>query len=305
MLVDEYQDTNAIQARIVAKISAVHQNLLVVGDDAQSIYAFRGADVRNILDFPTMFPHARTFKLLTNYRSTPEILALANASLSHNEEQFQKELVGTRSNGEKPALIPCQSARQEAQYVAEQILALRNEGTALQNIAVLFRASSQSQQLELELLKRDIPYEYRGGQKFFERAHIKDIVAFLRVAQNPQDEPAWLRVLGLQTGIGATTASRMAAAMQKCETFPAVVHATHRLPGKAKEGWEAFCGIARAVTAAAPSPAAMVRAIAQSSYQDTVEREYPNWRHCLRFEPQEIAPLLERIAAQAKLGKES
>lgn len=281
VLVDEYQDTNAIQARIVAAISSAHQQLLVVGDDAQSIYAFRGANVQNILQFSSMFPGARTFKLLTNYRSTPEILALANASLAHNEEQFQKELVGTRGNGEKPALIPCQSARQEAQYVAEQILALRNEGTALANIAVLFRASSQSQQLELELLKRDIPYEYRGGQKFFERAHVKDVIAFLRVAQNPKDEPAWLRVLGLQTGIGATTAASIAVAMQVCDAFPQVVDTQHRLPGKAKEGWAGFCGIANALIAASPAPAAMVRAIAQSSYQDLLEREYPNWRERL------------------------
>jgi DNA helicase-2/ATP-dependent DNA helicase PcrA len=282
VLVDEFQDTNAIQARIVERLSQVHRNLLVVGDDAQSIYAFRGADVQNILNFPKAFPNATTFKLLTNYRSTPEILELANASLSHNTEQFQKELVGTRASGDKPSLIPCQSARQEAQYVAEQVLALRNEGTALANMAVLFRASSQSQQLELELLKRDIPYEYRGGQKFFERAHVKDVVAFLRVFQNPQDEPAWLRVLGLQTGIGGTTAATIATAMQRCPAFSSAVDvAPARLPGKAKQGWEAFCDIARDLIKAAPAPAAMIRAVAQSAYQDMLEREYPNWRERL------------------------
>lgn len=280
VLVDEFQDTNAIQARIVDKLSSAHRNLLVVGDDAQSIYAFRGADVQNILNFPGRFPDAKTFKLLTNYRSTPEILELANASLEHNKDQFEKELIGTRDNGEKPALVPCQSARQEAQYVAEQILALRNDGTALQNIAVLFRASSQSQQLELELLKRDIPYEYRGGQKFFERAHIKDTLAFLRVFQNPQDEPAWLRVLGLQTGIGATTAANLAVVAQQCSALPALISSAEpaRLPGKAKEGWETFCDITRGIIKAAPSPAAMIRTLAESAYQDTLERSYPNWR---------------------------
>lgn len=283
VLVDEYQDTNAIQARIVQCLSGVHRNIVVVGDDAQSIYAFRGADVRNILAFPTLFQGARVFKLLTNYRSTPEILDVANQSLSHNEGQFEKELTGVRPSGEKPAIVPCASAREEAQYVAEQILQLRDQGTALANMAVLFRASSQSQQLELELLKRDIPYEYRGGQKFFERAHIKDVLSFLRVYGNPQDEPAWLRVLGLQTGIGATTAATLAVEARNFQGLATVLDAdmTRFLPGKAKSGWKEFCDMARAMEEEGPSPSAMIRAIAASTYQESLEREYPNWRERL------------------------
>jgi DNA helicase-2/ATP-dependent DNA helicase PcrA len=283
ILVDEFQDTNAIQARIVSRFASIHRNLLVVGDDAQSIYAFRGADVRNILAFPKAFDGARVFKLLTNYRSTPEILEIANETLKNNVDQFEKDLTGIRPAGEKPCVIPCASAREEAQYVAEQVLQLREQGTALANIAVLFRASSQSQQLELELLKRDVPYEYRGGQKFFERAHVKDVLAFLRVYQNPNDEPAWLRVLGLQTGIGATTAANLALEIRTFGDLPKIIDAnvTHLLPGKAREGWKEFTDIARGMNEEAPSPSAMIRAIAESQYQELLEREYPNWRERL------------------------
>ncbi len=283
VLVDEYQDTNALQAKIVERLGSIHGNVLVVGDDAQSIYAFRGADVRNILSFPDLFSNARVFKLVTNYRSTPEILEIANETLRQNVSQFEKDLVGVRASGEKPSFIPCASSREEAQYVAEQILQLRSQGTALANIAVLFRASAQSQQLELELLKRDVPYEYRGGQKFFERAHVKDIVSFLRVQANPQDEAAWLRVLGLQTGIGATTAATLAAEVRSLETLSRIVDAdvSHLLPGKAREGWKEFTDIARGMGEEAPAPAGMIRAIAESRYQDLLEREYPNWRERL------------------------
>jgi DNA helicase-2/ATP-dependent DNA helicase PcrA len=210
-------------------------------------------------------------------------LDIANETLRHNSAQFEKELVGIRPAGERPALVPCQSAREEAQYVAEQVLELRNTGTALANIAVLFRASSQSQQLELELIKRDVPYEYRGGQKFFERAHIKDIVSFLRVSHNPTDEPAWLRVLGLQTGIGATTASTLALHARTQGTFAQAIETdmVGMLPGKAREGWNDFCEIARPLVKEAPAPAAMIRAVAESRYQDMLEREYPNWRERL------------------------
>ena len=196
-----------------------------------------------------------------------------------------------RPRGEKPSLIPCASARQEAQYVAEQILTLREQGTALGNIAVLFRASSQSQQLELELLKRDVPYEYRGGLKFFERSHIKDLIAFLRIQVNPHDEPAWLRVLALQTGIGATTAAALAREAQRFPALSAALDADHSsaLSSKASTGWNEFCGIARGMidsstslgAGSAPDPAAMIRAIAESRYQEMLEREYPNWRERL------------------------
>ncbi len=280
VLVDEYQDTNAIQARIVNRFASASGNAFVVGDDAQSIYAFRGADVQNILNFPDEYPDVSMFKLLTNYRSTPQILALANDSLRHNIDQFEKDLVGLRENGDKPTLVPCSSARQEAQYVAEQVLELRDQGTALNNIAVLFRATSHSQQLELELLKRDVPYEYRGGLKLFERAHIKDVLSYLRISVNPKDEQAWMRVLLLQTGIGATTAERIAKDVGAVETLPAVLEAGigEKLTSRAQTGWEAFEDVSKRVLNESPDPSKMIRAIASSSYQDHLEREYPNWK---------------------------
>jgi DNA helicase-2/ATP-dependent DNA helicase PcrA len=283
VLVDEYQDTNAVQARIVNGFSSVHGNVIAVGDDAQSIYAFRGADVKNILSFPEQFPGAKVFKLLTNYRSTPEILDLANASLSHNVEQFKKDLVGLRESGEKPKFVACAAASQEARFIAEQILQLRAEGTALANIAVLFRSSAHSQQIEFELIKRDVPYDYRGGQKFFERAHIKDAVSFLRIYENSKDEVAWLRVLGLQTGIGATTAASLANQTRGNERMEDVVEAAgaFQVPARARSGWEDFIRIARTLIEQGRLPAPLIRSVAASSYQDYLEREYPNWRERL------------------------
>lgn len=280
VLVDEYQDTNAVQARIVSGFAKTHGNIVSVGDDAQSIYAFRGADVKNILSFPDQYPGAKMFKLLTNYRSTPEILDLANASLSHNAEQFKKDLVGLRESDSKPNLVACASASQEARFVAERILTLRNEGVALANIAVLFRSSAHSQQLEFELIKRDVPYEYRGGQKFFERAHIKDVVAFLRIYENPKDEVAWLRVLGLQTGIGATTAADLAAQTKGSERIEDVVEVAgaFTVPNRARAGWEDFVRVMRSLVEHGRLPAPLIRAVAASNYQDYLEREYPNWR---------------------------
>lgn len=280
ILVDEYQDTNALQARIVRGLARAHQNVLVVGDDAQSIYAFRGADVKNILQFPNQWEGARMFKLLTNYRSVPEILDLANDSLSHNLGQFEKDLVGVKPRGKKPLMVPCTSAKQEAQYVAEQVLTLRNEGIPLGNIAVLFRSSAHSQALEFELVKRDIPYEYRGGMKFFGRAHIKDVLAHLRIIQNPHDEPAWLRVLNMQQGIGATTASAIAGQAHGFPEASRIIDTdlSSFLPSRAKEGWKNLVSTVSAVLVHPDDPSAMIRAIIDSPYREYLEREYPDYK---------------------------
>ena len=280
VLVDEYQDTNAVQASLVHELARGHKNVFVVGDDAQSIYAFRGADVRNILGFPEEWPGCKIFKLLTNYRSAPEILDLANDSLSHNAGQFQKDLVAVRAKGQKPILVSAASARQEAQFVAEQVLTLRAEGTALGNMAVLFRSSAHSQALEFELMKRDVPYEYRGGMKFFERAHIKDALAYLRVAHNPQDEAAWLRVLNLQTGIGATTASKIISKIKSADDLKKILDANvaGMLSAKAAIGWNEFEQVERGVLQHAPAPTFMLQAVLDSTYRDYLEREYPDWR---------------------------
>ena len=283
VLVDEYQDTNTVQARIVKAISRVHANVIAVGDDAQSIYGFRGADVKNILAFPKIWNGAKTFKLLTNYRSTPEILDLANASLEHNVDQFQKDLTALKDHGAKPVLVSCSSANQEAKHIADEILKQRKQGTDLANIAVLFRSSAHSQTLEFELIRRDIPYEYRGGQKFFERAHIKDVLCFLRVINNPKDEVAWLRILGLQVGIGATTAATL---VQQLKTFDTVTDALLpgapiRVPSRGKSGFDELVTILKEVQSQVLLPSVLIRTVTSSTYQDYLEREYPNYRERL------------------------
>ncbi len=283
VLVDEYQDTNQLQARIVHGFARIHQNVLVVGDDAQSIYAFRGADIHNILSFPREWKNAREFRLLSNYRSTPNILDVANASLVHNVDQFQKELISLRSQGCAPRLIPCSSASQEARYVAEQIQALQQEGLSLAQIAVLFRSSSHSQLLEFELIKRDIPYEYRGGQKFFERAHIKDTIAMLRIPTNPKDEVAWLRVLHLQSGIGAGTASGLIPRIKAFDDFDAVLltdPATF-VPSRGQEGWKVLLQTLLAIRGTGGLPGPSIRTICRGAYRAYVEHEYPNWQERL------------------------
>lgn len=279
VLVDEFQDTNVIQAGIVRNLSSVHGNVLVVGDDAQSIYSFRAAEIQNILKFPDTYAGAKTFRLQTNYRSTPEILGLANAVIEQNADQFQKELKAVRPGFDKPSLVPASDNRQEAQYIAEQILQLRNKGTALREIAVLFRAAHHSQALEMELARRDIPYEYRGGMKFFERAHVKDVVAYLRLMANPKDIMAWMRVLSHQVGIGAVTAGKIAEVVQAFERIEQIVEADPSgfAPGRSGSGWQSLVSNLARLLKTDCSPSSFVRAVAGSSYQDYLQAEYPNY----------------------------
>ena len=206
VLVDEYQDTNRLQGDIVDLVASRHRNLCVVGDDAQCIYAFRGAHAANILGFEQRYPDARRFALTVNYRSTPQILRLANASISFNVKQFEKELTSVRGDGPLPAVVPCRDVDQQAQFAAQRILELRDEGIPLSEIAVLYRAHHHAMEIQFELARRGIPFVVRSGVRFFEAAHIKDVLAHLRFAANPGDELAFKRVLRLTPGIGSATA---------------------------------------------------------------------------------------------------
>jgi DNA helicase II / ATP-dependent DNA helicase PcrA len=209
ILVDEYQDTNILQFEIVKMLCEYHQNMLVVGDDAQSIYAFRGATIDNILSFPKAFAKARIFKLQTNYRSSQSILDLANKSIHFNNRQYQKNLISVKEQGEKPALINVKDLYQQSVFAIQRILELHGNGCDLKRIAVLFRAHYQSAELEMELLKRGIPYIVRGGIRFFEQAHIKDVLSYLRIIQNPDDEIAWTRALSLEEGLGVAFSTKI------------------------------------------------------------------------------------------------
>ncbi|HLD78741.1 MAG TPA: ATP-dependent helicase, partial [archaeon] len=210
VLVDEYQDTNAIQAQIVELLAAHNgRNLMVVGDDAQSIYRFRGARYDNILRFAERNPGTEIFKLEMNYRSTPEILEFTNASILHNKQQHRKTLTAQRPRGSLPIVLPLNDAYQEAAFVAERILQLRDEGIPLIEMAVLYRAHAHSSILQAELIKRHIPYDVRSGVRFFEQAHIKDVVAYLKILENPFDEIAWRRLWLMLPRIGNATAARL------------------------------------------------------------------------------------------------
>ena len=206
VLVDEYQDTNVLQARILRGMCRSHRNITVVGDDAQSIYSFRGANFRNILDFPKQFEGATVVTLEQNYRSTQPILSVTNTLISRAPERFTKNLWTRRTGGEQPWLVVAKDEPQQTQFVVDRILELHEEGTPLRQIAVLFRAGYMSAELEIELTNRKIPFEKWGGLKFLEAAHVKDVLAFLRILENPRDEVSWYRLLLLLPGIGDSTA---------------------------------------------------------------------------------------------------
>ena len=202
MLVDEYQDTNRLQADVVRKLAATHENVMVVGDDSQSIYSFRGATFRNIMEFPELFPGTRMFKLEENYRSTQSILALANDILKGATEKYSKTLFTQKGQGERPALVQTVGENSQSRFIAQKILELREEGVPLDEMAVLFRSSFHAFDLEIELTKRDVPFVKRGGFKFLETAHVKDLLAHLRIVHNPLDTVSWNRSLLLVNGVG-------------------------------------------------------------------------------------------------------
>ena len=205
VLVDEYQDANIIQADIVDLLASGHQNLMVVGDDSQSIYSFRGANFANIINFPNRYPDCKIFKLETNYRSTPEILHLANLSINNNEKQFPKELRAVRNKGMRPVMVSAQNVMKQADFVAQRITELYQSGIPLSEIAILYRAHYHSMEVQMEFVRRDIPFEIRSGIRFFEQAHIKDVTSYMRVLVNPGDELAWRRLLLMYPKIGKIT----------------------------------------------------------------------------------------------------
>lgn len=202
IMVDEYQDTNYLQAQIIRLLAATHNNVAVVGDDAQSIYSFRGANFRNIMDFPEAFPETRIIKLEENYRSTQPILNLTNQIIQRAKERYEKRLFTRKQEGETPVLVQAESEQMQSRFVCQKILELREEGVPLWDIAVLFRSSFHSFDLELELARHNIPFIKRGGFQFMETTHIKDLLAHLRILANPQDTISWNRVLLLLEGVG-------------------------------------------------------------------------------------------------------
>ncbi|MEK6608460.1 MAG: ATP-dependent helicase, partial [Myxococcota bacterium] len=282
VLVDEYQDTNHLQAEIVDLVARGHGNVMVVGDDAQSIYSFRGADVGNILGFPQRWPGTSLFHLTRNYRSTPEILALANRALERNVRQFEKHLRATRPSGPRPVRAEVGDVLAQAAFVAQRVLELsQEEGVPLGAIAVLYRAHAHSLELQVELVRRQIPYVVRSGVRFFEQAHLKDVLAYLRVLHNARDELAWTRLLRLWQGFGARSAGRV---REAAAAAPAGVRAPDVLAGAA--GGAGLPGSARASAdrlsglldrwASLARPDEVVRAIVGDHYGEAAEAIFEN-----------------------------
>ena len=211
ILVDEYQDTNRMQADLVRNIAATHNNVMVVGDDSQSIYAFRGATFRNIMEFPELFPGTKIYKLEENYRSTQPILQLANSIIEGAPEKYSKTLFTRKLEGPRPSIVQAVGENAQSRFIAQKILELREEGIPLDEIAVLFRSSFHTFDLELELTRRNLPFVKRGGFKFIETAHVKDLLAHMRVIHNPLDTVSWNRLLLLVEGVGPKKAKDLIA----------------------------------------------------------------------------------------------
>ncbi|MBU0878476.1 MAG: ATP-dependent helicase [Candidatus Omnitrophica bacterium] len=238
ILVDEYQDTNRLQFEILKALASVHKNILAVGDDAQSIYSFRAAQIDNLLNFPKIFSSTKIFKLQINYRSSPQILSFANEIIAHNVNQFPKTLEAIKKDGELPVVVKTNDVYQQAKFVAQRVLELNKEGVPLEEMAVLFRSRFQSLELEMELLKRNIPYIVRGGVRFFEQAHIKDVLAYLKVINNSKDELSFKRAISLYKGIGKNFAYKIWAKLIKEKKTTEEIE--KKLPARQKQGFKEF-----------------------------------------------------------------
>jgi DNA helicase II / ATP-dependent DNA helicase PcrA len=225
IMVDEYQDTNHLQAELVRLLAFTHQNVMAVGDDCQSIYSFRGANFRNIMDFPALFPGARIIKLEENYRSTQPILDLANAVIAGAREKYTKCLFSRQPDGFRPRLYRAASENEQSRLVVAQVEHLKSQGIPLNGVAVLFRAAFHSFDLEIELVRRGLPFMKFGGFKFMESAHIKDLLSYLRVVANPRDTLSWTRLLQLLPGVGRQTAAKFTGHLKAGFTLDAAVAA--------------------------------------------------------------------------------
>ncbi len=305
LLVDEYQDTNKLQSDIIDLLAARHQNVMVVGDDAQSIYAWRGANFQNILKFPERYPGAQTYKIETNYRSTPEILTVANAAIAANLQQFAKQLAPARKSGAKPVLVTCNDAAEQAAFIAQRVLELREEGLDMNGMAVLYRSHFHALELQLELTRRNIPFSITSGIRFFEQAHIKDVTAYLKLVTNPRDELAFKRIAQLLPGVGGKGADKLwkafqsrsrgdethtTAATEKLET-PHVVSYNYKLatalqacaqfvPKKATLAWAQLTATIAQLEApgVCTSAAKMIPLVIEAGYDDYLKENFANYR---------------------------
>ena len=281
ILVDEYQDTNKLQAELIDLLAVKHKNVMVVGDDAQSIFAWRGAEFTNIYEFPKRYPSAEIYKLELNYRSTPEILGLANVSIANNRKQFPKTLEAIKKSKDwKPALVPCSDVEQQSAFVASRILELRDEGTSLEEIAVLYRSHYHSIELQLELTRRNIPYRVQSGVRFFEQAHIKDVISYLRIICNPRDELAWKRILKMIPSVGTQTANKIYESLAYAENpFALVKQENFKYQPRSKQNWRNFVELLEKITTDENrnKPAKQIELILTNGYEAYLQENYENF----------------------------
>ncbi|MFH2034632.1 MAG: ATP-dependent helicase, partial [Candidatus Margulisiibacteriota bacterium] len=280
ILVDEYQDTNLLQAQIIDLLASKHRNVMVVGDDSQSIYSFRGAEFRNIIDFPKKYPDCQIFKLELNHRSTPEILHFANDSIANAEERFEKNLKPVRKKGVAPVVVPFRDVYKQAAFVAQRILELHDAGMSLNDMAVIYRSHYHCLELQVELTRRSIPHEVRSGMRLFEEAHIKDVTSYLKVFHNPYDGLAWMRILRLLPKIGQKTADKIWKLISKSEDPVAKIKsidALAEIPASAKDTFSNFQVLIKALERMAQSPSAMIQTILENGYSDYLRMSYPNF----------------------------
>jgi DNA helicase-2/ATP-dependent DNA helicase PcrA len=282
VLVDEYQDTNKIQAEIVDLMASFHNNIMVVGDDSQAIYSFRGACFDNIIEFPDRYHKSEIFKLTKNYRSTDEILGIANESIALNSRQFPKVLNSLNRKGPMPALVPLKNAGQQAEFIAQRILDLVDEGVPMKEIAVLYRSHYQSMDLQMELTRRRISYEVRSGMRFFEQAHIKDMTSYLRAVLNPMDEISWARILKLTPGIGSVSARKIWDTLKSAENPVEFIMSDSILkviPKRGRENWDLFksniSGLDEETLLNQPSET--IRQILLNGYDAHLKKTYENY----------------------------
>ncbi|MEQ1842976.1 MAG: ATP-dependent helicase, partial [Verrucomicrobiales bacterium] len=288
VLVDEYQDTNAVQSEFIDLLAAPQNNLMVVGDDAQSIYSWRGANFRNILEFPKRYENTRRFVIETNYRSVPEVLAVANAAIKPNTEQFEKDLAPSRPEcGTLPGLVPLQDTRMQAAFVAQRILDHLDDGIEPREIAVLYRAHFHSMEVQMELTNRGIPFAITSGLRFFEQAHIKDVASFMKLAHNRKDEIAFKRIVKMLPGIGPGSADRLwhswsespGAADPKLLEFSEHL-LQFKVPAKAQPAWKQFAFTMDELLdgkGGAEAPATMIHSILEGVYDEYMRAKFPNY----------------------------
>ena len=289
VLVDEYQDTNKLQSDLIDLLAARTRNVMVVGDDAQSIYAWRGANFQNILKFPERYPEAKVYKIETNYRSTPEILNVANAAILPNTDQFEKHLAPARKSGTKPAFVTCNDAMEQAAFVAQRVLELREEGVDLNKMAVLYRSHFHALELQLELTRRNIPFSITSGIRFFEQAHIKDATAYLKLVSNARDELSFKRLVQLLPGVGGKGADKLwqtyssGVAGQSANVHPvasALQTCAAEVPKKTAVAWAQFVATISQLEAedVRQSASKMIRLVIQAGYDDYLKENYANYR---------------------------